>query len=137
MALASRAFADQRREEIFRNRPQPVLQTVATPPPWQSIQSGEMPPLMLQFRLRSGETISYAYHDLREIRVRDAGHIQLGLVGMSKLLITIEGRHLRELAEFIGSGLVRWVQESDERALDVPESSPWITSILIEQVARK
>ena len=137
MALASRAFADQRREEIFRNRPQSLLQPVAAPPPWQSIQNGEMPPLMLQFRLRTGETISYAYHDIREIRVRDAGLIQLGLVSMSKLLITIEGRHLRELGELIGTGLVRWVQETDDRKVDVPEDQPSIESIVIERMSSK
>jgi hypothetical protein len=134
MALASRAFADQRREEVFQNRPRAVPPVVGAPLPWQSIQSGEMPPLMLQFRLQTGETVSYAYHDIREIRVRDAGSLQLGLVGLSRLLVTIEGRHLRELAELIGSGLVRWVQEADERADDLPEPSPCITSISIEKL---
>ena len=92
---------------------------------------------MLQFRLRSGETISYAYHDIREIRVRDAGHIQLGLVSMAKLLITIEGRHLRQLGELIGTGLVRWVQETDERDVDIPEDQPSIASIVIERMTSK
>ena len=138
MALVSRAFADQRREEIFRKGPQAV--TVAAPAPavpWQSISSGEMPPLMLQFRLRSGETISYSYHDIREIRVRDAGRVQLGLIGMFKLQVTIEGRHLRELGELIASGLVRWMQETDERSDEAPETSPCITSIAIERISSR
>ncbi|MFV0444760.1 MAG: hypothetical protein ACK5Q5_14405 [Planctomycetaceae bacterium] len=118
--------------EIFQNRPRAV--PPASPPPWQTIQSGEMPPLMLQFRFQSGETISYAYHDLREIRVRDAGMLQLGIVGLSRLRVTIEGRHLRELVDLIGSGLVRSVQETDERADDLPEQSPCITSIAIETI---
>ncbi len=136
MALASRAFADQRREEIFRHRPQPVSPQLVPPPaPWQSIRSGEMPPLMLQLRLRTGETVSYAYHDLREIRVRDAGLVQLGIQGLSKLRITIEGRHLRDLGELIGCGLIRWLQETDERDIDLPEISPCITSIVMEIIS--
>ncbi|WP_437207111.1 hypothetical protein [Planctomicrobium sp. SH664] len=135
MKSAARAFADQRREEIFGNRPQSLLQPAAPPPtPWQSIRSGEMPPLMFQLRFRTGETISYAYSDLREIRVRDAGRVQLGIQGLSKLLITIEGRHLRDLGELIGSGLLRWLQETDERTIDIPEESPCITAIMIEKL---
>lgn len=132
MAIASRAFADQRRDEIFQNRPRTV--PPASPPPWQAIQSGEMPPLMLQLRFQTGETISYSYHDLREIRVRDAGSLQLGIAGLSRLRVTIEGRHLRELADLIGGGLIRSVQEMDERVDDFPEQSPCITSIAIETI---
>ena len=56
---------------------------------------------------------------------------------MAKLLITIEGRHLRQLGELIGTGLVRWVQETDDRKVDVPEDQPSIESIVIERMSSK
>lgn len=132
MRSASRAFADERREQLFRDRPQ----AAATPDierPWHTIQSAEMPPLMLQLRFRNGQMVSYAYGDLREIRYRDAGYLQLGIYGLSRVLVTIEGRHLRELAEALGCGLVRWLAEGDD--LDRPEAAPAITSIVIEPIA--
>ncbi|WP_417850301.1 hypothetical protein [Thalassoglobus sp.] len=135
MSTASKAFAESRREQLFRTAPssQPV-RSLPDSKPWHQIKSGEMPPLMFQLRFRTGEVISYTYSDLREIRFRDAGFVQLGIMGMSRVQVTIQGRHLRELAESLGNGLIRWIAEIDERDVDRPESSPSITGISIEQV---
>lgn len=131
MGKFSKAFAEQRRDEIFQsNRPQIVRTT--TLKPWQSVQAGAMPPLMFQIRLKSGERISYPYGDIREIRLISAGEIQLGLSGMTKLMIRFEGRHLQEMAEHLGTGLLQWVEEMEERDDEVPEEFSCITSISIE-----
>ncbi|QDT57104.1 hypothetical protein Pan44_51700 [Caulifigura coniformis] len=134
-SMMARAFDDQRREQLFRPRPQPANQSSATGTSWQSVRNGEMPPLMFQLRFRDGRITSFAYSDLREIRFRDAGFIQLGLCGMSQRIITIEGRHLRELVELLGNGLVYWLQEADERDVETPETSPCITALIIEDAA--
>lgn len=135
MSSAAKAFAESRREQLFRTVPssQPNREITASKP-WHLIRTGEMPPVMFQLRFRSGEVISYAYSDLREIRFRDAGFVQLGIMGMTRVLVTVEGRHLRELSEGLGSGVVRWLAENDDRDLDRPESSPEITEISIEQL---
>lgn len=101
-------------------------------PPYSPVRSGEMPPMMFQIRLCNGQTISFAYSDIREIRSRDAGHVQIGVLAMNRVLITIEGRHLRELANLIGMAKIRWIEEADERAEERPEDSPEIVAIRVE-----
>ncbi len=132
MALASKAFEENRRQRIYNKEPSPTEPRPESPEAWHRIRNGEMPPLMFQLRFRSGEVLSYAYSDLREIRFRDAGFVQLGLFGMSRVEVTIQGRHLRELSESLGSGLIRWLQEADERDDEIPESQPQISEITIE-----
>lgn len=132
MKQASRAFADVRREQILRSRQQ-IATTPTASLPWRSIQSGEMPPLMFQLRLLSGELVCYPYSDVREIRCKDAGCVQLGLHGIVPLLITFEGRHLRELVELISCGLVSWITEQSEREDHGPEGDPRISQIRIEK----
>ena len=137
MTSAAKAFADQRRELLFRQPPSPPKLVPAEILPWQIAKGGELPPVMFQLRYQDGSITSYAYSDLREIRYRDAGHIELGISGLTRMLITIEGRHLRELAEYLGSGMVYWVQEADERDVDIPESKPCITSITVTRLDKE
>lgn len=134
MALVTRAFEDHRRESIFQRASANDANGGDANPPWQKIRAGEMPPLMFQLRLRSGEMIAFAYSDLREVRFRDAGFIQFGVLGMSKMLITVEGRNLLDLYECLGSGLIRWMREVDEREVERPETSGAIASIQIEPI---
>jgi hypothetical protein len=91
-----------------------------------------MPPMMFQLRLSSGEIISYPYSDLRQVRYRDAGYVQLHVLGIDRTVVTIEGRLLRELSEYLSRGLIRWIQETDERDVDIPESCPSIVRITVE-----
>ena len=133
MSSVARAFAEHRREEIIRPRPQAVAVTTAPLLPWQAMRHGEHPPVMFQLRFRNGSFRSFAYGDLREVYFRDAGHLELGVHGMSRRGIVLEGRNLRELAEYLSSGLIYWIEESDERQPDVPETSPWIEQIRIEE----
>jgi len=134
MSSVAKAFAEHRREQIIRPRPQSVPNPSSPLLPWLAVRHGEQPPIMLQLRFRVGSFRSFAYSDLREIYFRDAGHVELGVFGMSPKIITLAGRNLRELAEYLGSGLVYWIEESDPRTLDVPEASPWIDEIRIEEL---
>lgn len=100
--------------------------------PWQKITPTEGSPLMFQVRYCHGGATSYAYCDLREIRLRDAGFLQLGLLGMEKLLISITGRNLSELAELIAAGKIKSLTELGPRTFDRPETSPSIDKITVE-----
>lgn len=100
--------------------------------PWKRAAPTEPPPLMFQVRFCDGRVISYAYADLRETRLRDAGHLQLCLFGMEKYHLTIEGRNLTELNALIGAGKIKSLDELGPRTFDRPESAPSIDSIRVE-----
>ena len=112
--------------------PQRLAEPSLAKPPWQRIKPGEMPPMMFQLRLHDGSRICYAYSDLRETRLRDSGQLQLLLWGLEKYQITIIGRLLDDLATEISLGRVRWLEESDPRAIDRPEDMAAIDEIQIE-----
>lgn len=100
--------------------------------PWKRAAPTEPPPLMFQVRFHDGRVTSYAYADLRETRLRDAGCLQLCLLGMEKYHLTIEGRHLTELNTLIGAGKIKSLDELGPRTFDRPESAPSIDSITVE-----
>ncbi len=87
---------------------------------------------MFQLQFCDGRVISYAYCDLRETRLRDAGYLQLCLLGMEKYHITIEGRNLTDLANLIGTGKIKTLIELGPRTFERPESSPSIDKITVE-----
>lgn len=130
MFRAARAFQDTQTSPPLRSVP-----TMATPSdisPFASALPHEMPPMMFQLRLTDGRWLSYSYSDLREIECRDAGQIKLVVFAASRTLVTIEGRHLRELATLFGMASVRWLQESDPRSPRRPEAETEITRITVE-----
>ena len=100
--------------------------------PWTRVRNGELPPMMFQLRFRDGQIISFAYSDVREIASRDAGQITVSILGMRRVMVTILGRHLRDLMSLMGTALVRWIEEGDLRDVDRCEKLPQITSIKIE-----
>ena len=100
--------------------------------PWKRALPTEPPPMMFQVRFKNGRVVSYAYADLRETRLRDAGYLQLCILGMEKYHLTIEGRNLTELANLIGGGKIKSFEELGPRTFDRPESSPSIDTIQIE-----
>lgn len=102
--------------------------------PWKRAAPTEPPPMMFQVRFLNGQVNSYAYADLRETRLRDAGYLQLGILGMEKYCVTIEGRHLTELATLIGMGKIKAFEELGPRSFDRPESAPSIDSITVEML---
>jgi hypothetical protein len=103
-------------------------------PPWQRSHPHDGPPIMFQMQFHDGRIVSYAYSDLRETRLRDAGHLQLCVYGMEKYHITIEGRHLTELASLIGMGRIKSVIEMGPRTYERPEAGPSIDKITIESL---
>jgi len=71
---------------------------------------------------------------LRETRLLSAGYLQLLVYGMEKYLITIEGRHLNELATLIGMCRIRSLEELGQRTFIRPETCPAIDKISIEEL---
>lgn len=102
--------------------------------PWTRVNSSEPPLIMFQLQRNNGNLISYAYCDLRETRLLSPGYLQLLLLGMEKYLITIEGRHLTELANLIGMNKVKLLVETGPQSFEIPETSPAIERITIEEL---
>ncbi len=100
--------------------------------PWKRVNANDPPPLMFQIQFCDGRVHSYAYCDLRETRLRDAGYLQLCLLGMEKTHIDIEGRNLTELASLIVAGKIKSVMELGPRTFERPEASPSIDRITVE-----
>ncbi|NOY42777.1 MAG: hypothetical protein GXP26_13205 [Planctomycetes bacterium] len=88
--------------------------------------------MMFQVRLSNGNIVSFAYCDLRETRLLSAGYLKLCLFGMEKYHITIEGRHLTDLANLIGMGKIKSLTELGPRTFEHPETCPSIDKITIE-----
>ncbi|QDT07451.1 hypothetical protein K227x_58780 [Rubripirellula lacrimiformis] len=131
MAHASSAFDRNRGGNLRSVSPLPARQD-DDGLPWLQVRNGELPPMMFQLRFRDGRIMSFAYSDIREIQSRDAGQITLGIFAMSRVLVTIRGRHLRDLMTLLGTGRIRWLEEDDTRDVGRPETLPLILSIEIE-----
>lgn len=104
------------------------------PLPWKVVAQNASPPLLFGLLFADGRRTSFAYSDLRELRSPDAGRIELGLLGMAKYVVTLEGRHLHELLKLFESHQVSRVQESDPRETDRPEKAPEIVKISITEL---
>lgn len=136
MAKAARAFDEQRGGSVFRGLPHTREASNESRPPWSQIHEGEFPPMMFQLRRRDGSMTSFPYGSLVEIHCRDAGFLQLFIAGRQNLMVTLEGRHLRDLANLLGRAAILWVEESDPRDIGKPETAPEITQISVEMTGR-
>lgn len=124
----------------MKNLPFPCNENLRTscdesrPPelPWTRMQAHEVPPMMFQVHFCDGQILSYAYSDLRETRLRDAGYLELRIYGMEKYRLTIEGRNLTELANLIGMGRIKSFVELGPRSFQRREQDPSIDKIIIE-----
>ena len=100
--------------------------------PWERATPHDPPLMMFQICFSDGRRVSFAYSDLREIRCRDAGHITVGIYGLEKYHLTIEGRNLDELHSLLSMARIKSVIELGSRTFDRPEDSPCIDRIQIE-----
>ncbi len=135
MAKVARVFDQHNRPSSMPSPIRPVSNERRVP--WVEVRDDEMPPMMFQIWMSNGRIQSYTYNDLHEVHCPDAGCVELYLYSFDKLLITLEGRHLRELAHLFSCACVRSLHEADPRDLDVPERDPEITSISIEVIEEK
>ena len=103
--------------------------------PWTRCKPGEPPDMMFQVRFYDGRIISYAYADLREIRLQDAGCITLCIFGFEKYEITVEGRHLGDLAALLGSAAIKSLTEFGPRSFERSEELPCIDKIAVTTLA--
>ncbi len=99
---------------------------------WSKVRNGEIPPMMFQLRFGDGRMISFAYSDIREIHCANAGLVEVFLHSIQKTRVTIEGRHLQELANLLGNAMLRFIRESDQRAPPTLEQVSEVTKILVE-----
>lgn len=136
MAEAARAFGDHGRQRLFQSIPGSSDPKRDLPVPWQKVTPGGMPPMMLEFRLREGRCLSLAYNDLRSIKYRDAGFLQLGFLGLERLLVSIEGRNLQLLRPLLNQGMIVWIEESGHDD-DGPDEQSIIDRIVIEAFEAK
>ena len=135
MAEAARAFDESNNRNILHRPPQLVREAgEGYNLPWAKIREGEMPPMMFQLRFNDGRLTSYAYSDIREVHSRDAGHVQLMLFAMKRLVITFEGRNLRDLANLFCNAAVRSVDEANPRDSSRPEGAPEVIRITVEPI---
>lgn len=132
MTRPAQAFADHRGANVHNIGQTPAPKSDELP--YGKIRNGELPPMMFQIRLNNGQTISFAYSDVREIRSRDAGFVQIGVFAMSRVMITIEGRNLTELTNLLGMAMIRWISEADPRGEERPETSPEIDCVRVEPI---
>ncbi|MCO8122891.1 hypothetical protein NHH03_14175 [Stieleria sp. TO1_6] len=130
MANAARAFEQHRSPSPLS--PRSIGPVKEDDPPYSRVQANEMPPPMFQLRMSDGRWIALAYHDIRQIDCRDAGHLQISLLSATQVTVTIEGRNLRDLASLFALSVVRWVRERDPRSLPRPEQEAEIIRISIE-----
>ncbi|QDS92482.1 hypothetical protein FF011L_12250 [Roseimaritima multifibrata] len=100
--------------------------------PYERIQNGEIPPMMFQLRFSDGRRYSYAYSDVREIYRRDAGHVEIMVLGRTDLLLTFQGRKLDELVNLFGSGKIKWVRERDPRSIAAQDDAIEVDRLTIE-----
>lgn len=111
----------------------PSITSVTTiEPPWQRVGPHEPPLMMFQVCFADGRITSFAYSDLREIQRRDAGHLTVGIYGLQKYHLTIEGRHLDDLHGLLAMAKVKSFTECDRRGFDRPENGPCIDAIRLE-----
>lgn len=102
--------------------------------PWKRAGANDPPLIMFQIERANGNVVSYSYCDLRETRLLNNGYLQLLVFGFEKYCITIEGRQLAELASLIGMAKIKSMLELGPRTFDLPESSPAIDKITIEEL---
>lgn len=100
--------------------------------PWELARTGDPPPSYLEIRFADGRSVQYAYCDIREICLRDAGCLSLRVLGFEKQVIRLEGRHLQELSRLIGEWRVKWLIEAGRRSYEIPEAEPCIDQVTIE-----
>lgn len=100
--------------------------------PWEVVQNKEPLPNFFRLRLHDGRQLSFAYADLREIRLIHAGHLVLCLYGMEKYHIVLEGRRLEVLASQIELNRVKSFTEDGPRAFERDETQPAIDTVRVE-----
>ena len=103
-------------------------------PPWKKVGPSEPPLMFFHIERFHGDVRSYAYCDLREMRLHSPALLQLCILGMEKYLITISGRHLTDLANQIGQGKIKTIMEVGPGTFELPEGGPSIDKIEIEEL---
>ncbi|QJX01333.1 hypothetical protein [Frigoriglobus tundricola] len=85
--------------------------------------------LMLEFRLRSGDSLAFGYPWLREVRFNRSNGLVLAF---DPQIVTVRGRHLESLHAGVLMHRARWVWEADHASAElVPESAALVEGITV------
>jgi hypothetical protein len=136
MAKASKAFGQQSRSKLFESIPKaPPPKSKEPDASWQASHPSAMPGMMFELRFADGQILCYPFHHLHTIRYRDAGYLELSILGRE--VITIIGRHLRELVGLLRSGRIQWIEEIGARDEERAHEQPTVVKITIEAAPAK
>jgi len=105
-------------------------------PPWTRTRQSDPPVIHFVIQFKDGSDVSFAYSDLRKTKMRDAGYIELFLLGAEEEHVLIEGRHLGELIQLIRMGRIATFSELGPRTFNRAESAPSIDAIKISTIVR-
>lgn len=97
--------------------------------PFYELRDLEGRTLMLEVRLRTGDSIAFPYAYLIEVRRARSSGIHLRFTAGS---VKIAGRNLQQLYEAFCTQRVLWVREGSADRDFGPEELPFITAISIE-----
>lgn len=112
----------------------PKAETDETPP-WKILNVREPTPMSFEIRFRDGHIEAFAYSDFRGAKLVNPGYLIVGLIGMEKMHIVVEGRHLRELSRHLSLGRIDWLGESANRGHEPVEELPHIERIQVDILA--
>ncbi|GAB5404401.1 MAG: hypothetical protein Aurels2KO_26320 [Aureliella sp.] len=137
MGEAARAFEDNRQPSFLESLPKPkAIEQTDDHLPWVRVHPTSPPPMMLDLCLSSGRVLSHPYSSIDFVDMRDAGYLQIGFMGLMPILITIEGRNLRELRGLLVAGRIRCILQTDDRDCDRDDDEPAIEKISVEKFVR-
>jgi hypothetical protein len=137
MGEAARAFEDNRQPSFLESLPKPkAVEPADDHFPWVRVHPTSPPPMMLDLCLSSGRVLSHPYSSIDFVDMRDAGYLQIGFMGLMPILVTIEGRNLRELRGLLVAGRIRCISQTDDRDCDQGDEEPAIEKISVEKFVR-
>ena len=135
MGEAVQAFEGQRQPSFLESLPKPSnIEPIEQDSPWVRVNPTSPPPMMLDLCLDCGRILSQPYSSIDFVDMRDAGFLQIAFMGLSPLLVTIQGRNLRELRGLLVVGRIRSISLSDPRDCEGDDDDAVIEKISIEQL---
>ncbi|GAB5407155.1 MAG: hypothetical protein Aurels2KO_53860 [Aureliella sp.] len=100
--------------------------------PWNILRGSDISPMCFEVQFANGELETFAYSDFRGAKLLHNGYAVLRVLGMEKMHIVIEGRHLKELVKHISLGKILSIQESPNHGYQRSEEQPHIEKITVD-----
>lgn len=100
--------------------------------PWKILRGSDISPMCFEILFSNGQIETFAYSDFRGAKLLNNGYAVLRVLGMEKMHIVIEGRHLKELVSHISLGKIISMQESPNHGYERSEDQPHIEKITVD-----